>query len=503
MSVCRVRSPTPAPLQSVEGNEEALRDRRGRSREPALDLSAPDYAALLEGAPRVQLLFISWRPVVANYGAVRSALKTQRPRAKGQSGPSVGDPLITPFPGGAPAESCEGSSAPAAARARPFPVQQRGGNRCRGVPAAPLSQGYLRRCSALLKRQCTLKTLTCSEGSFLGLFYFFASRGPAAPPALPSPAVTKSEWVLPWAQRQPAGPGGVTCRPCSAGLGAAPPAAAAAVSDTHGAQPARRAGSGPMSGGGGAAGPRLYGYGGALPPAALLRRDLAAPAAAVAAAGTSRVEGAAVGTVAAGAAPPPFSSALGCAAAQVPRLAFLLLLQPRRALRIVQREREGRFDAATPSLLFLFCFILFWIIISRTLPCIAPLRGLCRRQGQQCPPGKPEPCGCVSPGPEELTLGVDLLTRGGFRAPRNRPGWCLCGLQTAGSGERHPRGASCRACVPFPQRLYFSQHQLFHFTFFKCLFTRALDTVNVYGALDLNGSWQFERHLPRQPGDPQ
>lgn len=38
---------------------------------------------------------------------------------------------------------------------------------------------------------------------------------------------------------------------------------------------------------------------------------------------------------------------------------------------------------------------------------------------------------------------------------------------------------------------------------FLLLFTRALDTVNVYGALDPNGSWQCEWHLPRQPGDPE
>lgn len=115
------------------------------------------------------------------------------------------------------------------------------------------------------------------------------------------------------------------------------PARRWAVSDRHGAQPEPRPAGGPMSGGGGAAGPRLYGYGSALPPAALLRRELAAAA--------SGLGSAAVGTTVAGAAPLPslhsFSSAVGCAAAQVPRPAFLLVSRPpRRPLQIAQLERD-------------------------------------------------------------------------------------------------------------------------------------------------------------------
>lgn len=184
----------------------------------------------------------------------------------------------------------------------------------------------------------------------------------------PSPSVTKSEWALPSLRRPPAargggeGAGGVTCRPCSAGLGAAPPATAAAISDTHGAQPARRPGGGPMSGGGGAAGPRLYGYGGALPPAALLRRGLAAAGAVVvvvAAAAERRHRG------------------LKAPRWERPRLERLLLsspprwaarwrksharllLPPRRPLRISSGESEGRFDAANPHPGLSFFFFLF------------------------------------------------------------------------------------------------------------------------------------------------
>lgn len=109
-----------------------------------------------------------------------------------------------------------------------------------------------------------------------------------------------------------------------------------------------------MSGGGGAAGPRLYGYGSALPPAAFLRRGLAAAA--------SGLGSAAVGTTVAGAAPlpslPSFSPAVGCASAQVPRPAFLLLSRPpRRVLQIAQRERDDlALRPAAPPVLIYFIF---------------------------------------------------------------------------------------------------------------------------------------------------
>lgn len=292
-----------------------------------------------------------------------------------------------PCPPPAPAEhqQKDGRGAPRQQRLgpSPSPAQQRGGDRCRGAPVAPLSRRTCAAAPRSLNGSVLKKRSLVAKAAFWVYFIFSPRVGQRR-------LLTKSECALPPAQRRPVGPGGVTCQPRSAELGAAPPAAAAAaVSDTRGAQPARRAGGGPMSGGGGAAGPRLYGYGGALPPAALLRRDLAAPAAAAAAAGTSRVGGAAVGTAAAGAAPPPFSSALLCAAARVPRLAFLLLLQPRRALRIAQREREGRFDAATPPPLFvfvLFYFILSYYFAHSSLHCSAP--GSLPATRTAVPPGK-------------------------------------------------------------------------------------------------------------------
>lgn len=73
--------------------------------------------------------------------------------------------------------------------------------------------------------------------------------------------------------------------------------------------------------------------------------------------------------------------------------------------------------------------------------------------------------------------------------------------------ETNSESLLLRLC-PFPPAFYFSHHA-FILRFVVCFFsfllicTRALDTVNVYGALDPNGSWQFAWHLSRQPGDPQ
>lgn len=115
-------------------------------------------------------------------------------------------------------------------------------------------------------------------------------------------------------------------------------------------------------------------------------------------AAVSRVGGAAAGTAVAGSVPPPFSSALGCAS---PTPGFPPPC-PAAGARTADRATGERDVLTLRSPLFVFTFkntIIFATLFLR------PFRSrvFAGDKDSSAPPGKPEPCGCASPGPVELT----------------------------------------------------------------------------------------------------